>query len=442
MTAAQVLFLTLAASNPNLPDGLYDFTATWCGPCQQMAPVVHGLQRQGYPVYKVDVDKHRDMAQRFGVTSIPAFVLIVNGKEVNRVVGAKSEGQLKRLLDQVPQYASRKSRERQPAAVANEPPRRTLPLSRSQDDRRQPQEPIVRAKYDEDDQITAETSTAPDPMASSVRIRVKDAGGVNYGSGTLIDSRRGQSLVLTCGHVFRNVDQEATIEVDVFAGDRHETYVGRVVRFNLEADCGLIAIPTDSVLPTAPVAPAGAALSEGETVYSIGCGGGETPARKDLHVTALNRYRGPDNVECTGVPIPGRSGGGLFDTNGRLIGVCFAQDKVDRRGLYCGLKPIHELLDQCELSRLYQRGGGATEPPPQTVAAVTNAPVERADEEGPPFADAVAAEAPPADAELERTAEAAALSDPQVQEALAQAGDAEVICIIRPLDDPQAASRV
>ncbi|MCA9113132.1 MAG: thioredoxin family protein, partial [Planctomycetaceae bacterium] len=79
-----------------------DFSATWCGPCQQMAPIVSKLERQGYPIRKVDVDTNRALAQKYGISSIPAFVLVVDGKEVTRIVGAVSEQQLVGMLSQIP----------------------------------------------------------------------------------------------------------------------------------------------------------------------------------------------------------------------------------------------------------------------------------------------------------------------------------------------------
>src|SRR5687768_2959957 len=84
---------------------LLDFTATWCGPCQRMSPIVAKLQRQGYPIRKVDVDQHRDLAQRYGISSIPAFVLVIDGRVAGRVTGATSEDALKQLMARIPREA-------------------------------------------------------------------------------------------------------------------------------------------------------------------------------------------------------------------------------------------------------------------------------------------------------------------------------------------------
>ncbi|MBR9802544.1 thioredoxin family protein, partial [bacterium] len=77
---------------------LYDFTASWCGPCQQMNPIVHKLAREGFPVQQVDIDKNPELAKKYSVTSIPAFVMVVNGKETSRFVGRTTEGHLRQML--------------------------------------------------------------------------------------------------------------------------------------------------------------------------------------------------------------------------------------------------------------------------------------------------------------------------------------------------------
>lgn len=66
-----------------------------------MAPVVARLKQAGFPVLPVDIDEHREMAREFNVTSIPSFVAVVNGREVDRVTGVVAEAQLARLLSAV-----------------------------------------------------------------------------------------------------------------------------------------------------------------------------------------------------------------------------------------------------------------------------------------------------------------------------------------------------
>src|SRR5690606_5295741 len=77
---------------------LYEFKADWCAPCRQMSPVVQQLTDAGYPVREIDVEQDRDATQRFGVGPLPCFVLVVDGKEVDRVVGLVSESELTGML--------------------------------------------------------------------------------------------------------------------------------------------------------------------------------------------------------------------------------------------------------------------------------------------------------------------------------------------------------
>ena len=81
---------------------LADFSATWCGPCQAMAPIVERLAtrfagRAG--VVKVDIDQAGELASAYGVRSVPTFLLFANGQVVERVVGTTSETALAAAID-------------------------------------------------------------------------------------------------------------------------------------------------------------------------------------------------------------------------------------------------------------------------------------------------------------------------------------------------------
>lgn len=453
MTAVSLLLLSLTAADAGQPSSrgvLLDFTATWCGPCQQMNPIVSRLKRQGYPVRKVDVDRERGLAQKFNVRSMPTFILVVDGKEQNRIVGMTSESQLRRLLNQIPRgrKTPRQTRpesrnvatthpRRNPRVAENDasknssktPARRspgfTFPLGKKSASERSPRrEPaVIRAKLDqEDDAPEPPISVKEEPLASSVRVRINNEDGVNYGSGTIIQSQKGRTVILTCGHIFRDLKPDAKIEVDVFTGNESQTFVGKTIGYDLEGDVGLLAINTDSALPTSSLGGLGD-VRRRESVYSIGCGGGDRPSREDLHVTALNRYLGPENIECTGVPRQGRSGGGLFNADGEIVGVCVAADPRDQRGLYAGTKVIHQLLKKHDFAKLLPESLPAKFP----VIAKTDAnPRPKKDPKV----------APPVKTTATKGRE---ISLPA---GLKTPGEAEVICIVRPLDQPKSASRV
>lgn len=68
---------------------LVDFWATWCGPCRMLAPVIEELsaERPDLKVCKVDIDQNPELAQRFGVMSIPTVILFRDGKAAATSVG-------------------------------------------------------------------------------------------------------------------------------------------------------------------------------------------------------------------------------------------------------------------------------------------------------------------------------------------------------------------
>ncbi|MCI8474591.1 MAG: thioredoxin [Oscillospiraceae bacterium] len=82
---------------------LVDFWATWCGPCRMLGPVIEQLAEdyEGKDVIigKVDVDENPELAQRYGVMSIPTVLLLEDGKEIDRKVGVMPYEAYADLLD-------------------------------------------------------------------------------------------------------------------------------------------------------------------------------------------------------------------------------------------------------------------------------------------------------------------------------------------------------
>ena len=76
---------------------LVDFWATWCGPCQMLAPVLEELSHQ-VKVFKVDVDENPQLAMAFQVASIPTVIAFRDGKAVNQSVGVVPKETLLALL--------------------------------------------------------------------------------------------------------------------------------------------------------------------------------------------------------------------------------------------------------------------------------------------------------------------------------------------------------
>ena len=80
---------------------LLDFYADWCGPCRMVSPLVDEIADENpqYLVGKINVDEEPDLAQQFGVFSIPTLVVMKGGKIVNQSAGARPKDQILAMLE-------------------------------------------------------------------------------------------------------------------------------------------------------------------------------------------------------------------------------------------------------------------------------------------------------------------------------------------------------
>lgn len=79
-----------------------DFYAPWCGPCKMAAPVFDKLADEfsgKVKIFKVNVDESQDLAQKYGVMSIPTVIVFVNGEEANRQMGFVGEEGYRKMIE-------------------------------------------------------------------------------------------------------------------------------------------------------------------------------------------------------------------------------------------------------------------------------------------------------------------------------------------------------
>lgn len=447
---------------------LLDFSSPTCGPCQQMVPMVQSLVDAGYPIRRVDVTTEPDLATQFRVDRVPCFIMICEGKEVDRFVGATTREYLVGMFQRVQERVAREQNERvrtqspdnQPEGIFWTGVRGAGSPNRAQTDPQvKPTAALTSAPLPPTPRVSSVDEAASNLLLSSVRLRVDDADGHSYGTGTIIDARNGEALVITCGHIFRESEGRGPVAVELLertsassvelASDGvrvAEQVTGTVINYDLDRDIGLVSIRPGRSVHVAPVAPPQTAVERGDRVQTVGCDHGKNPIVRPSRVTAVDRYQGPPNIEVDGAPVEGRSGGGLFNNQGQLIGVCFAADYEGDEGLYVGLQSIHDELDRIGMSEIYQvttaeGPAGAQEPAAlQSVVRGQEPLVPVPDSFEPPTAVASTEEAPIAapahePANLNPTEQAA------WEEIMSRASESEVICIIRP-KEPGAKSEV
>ena len=84
---------------PNKGKVLVDFYAEWCGPCKAMKPTLEKFKESSnIPLVKVNVDEELEISKKYGIRSIPCFIVVEDGKELTKKIGMQSIDQLLEIV--------------------------------------------------------------------------------------------------------------------------------------------------------------------------------------------------------------------------------------------------------------------------------------------------------------------------------------------------------
>jgi len=379
MLSAQALVCCLVVTGVGRTE-FVEFTAPWCGACRQMDATVDQLAGVGMPIRKINVDLHRQWAEQMEINSLPTFMVVADGREVARIEGATSYERLAQMFQQsvprsgpVPRDVVR-SQSPQPQTPTNRlgnavdklknlVPRRDAGCRckgpcQCKVERRAESLHVTPAAVPVGTTLSSmpsdDQNTIQKTLRSTVRLKIEDQEGISYGTGTIVDVHGEEALVLTCGHIFRSSQGGGSISCDLFVDSHPKSISGKLVSYDVRRDVGLVSIQPGVPVKAISIGGAGQVSHEGNRVFAIGCDRGAEPSVIQNRVLAVNRYHGPANLVVGGRPVDGRSGGGLFNQHGVLIGVCNAADQVEDEGLYAALGPIHAELDAVNLGHLYR----------------------------------------------------------------------------------------
>ena len=219
----------------------------------------------------------------------------------------------------------------------------------------------------------------PRPWETAVRVKLPVPGqATRFASGTIIESGREMTIILTGAHNFERGQffveggkfkyrGEVVVNLtDGKLGNRNPAstrcldgdWPARVIAGDYDQDLLLLEIRPGRVLPASPIATGPPA--RGANLIAVGCSNGGDPTAWSTRVikplVRLTKFPAPllSAIQCAHEPKPGRSGGGLFDAGGALVGVCLHANPQDHTGLYARTDVIHKLLERNGLARLVQ----------------------------------------------------------------------------------------
>ncbi|MCP4776075.1 MAG: trypsin-like serine protease [Planctomycetaceae bacterium] len=358
------------SSQNSSPACLYFVTQQSCPPCRQMDPVIERLVSQGYPVKTVHLETNRAWAQWANVQRTPTVIMLDSDdrimKRFSGVIGGDVlQGWFANAgISPVAQKQNRlpKDWERhfdEPGESA--PSSGVGELSNPNPGSSNPGSSNPKNSYER----LALRSTV------KISLNVASQAYVDYASGTSIYSNGNSSLILTCGHLFRESNGAGKISVIASAEDGSvREFDGALLAWDAKnRDVALVRVDHPGFqLPVNPIAPRATSDFETDNLFTLGCDYtngatlGETysgirqtgPTIRQTEILRRSNYSGIYKFDIAGSPVQGRSGGGLFTRNGELIGVCNARICNADEGIYTGLDSVYWVIDKAGCGGFFQ----------------------------------------------------------------------------------------
>jgi S1-C subfamily serine protease len=298
---------------------LLDFQADWCGPCQSMRPIVERLKENGCCVTEVNIDSNRELAAQFRVTSIPCFVTVVDGKEIDRVVGVVSYERLTQRLQ----------------------PQRRLPG---------PNQPTPAWRYEKPTTYKlASVRVICIDRATKTSMGIREE--MSLGSGVVV-KWSGRSVVLTAWHVVRDAKR---IFIRLTTGKKSEA---KILRVDQTWDVAILDAGVTEDILAASVANGDVAV--GDMVETCGYGPDDRfsvcSAKVAGYVSAVERLDVPSDLFfLQGYSQQGDSGGPIF-CKGKVVGIISRGEKGEIYG--CQIGRLQKILSEAIPGQPLYRAAG------------------------------------------------------------------------------------
>jgi len=337
-----------------------------------MDPVIEQLQAKGFPVSKIDVVQQANWADAFKVSRTPTYVIVSGNQRLGTSEGILTVAQLENAMRKAEGMIAGNSGQSSSTRNANSVPQSAIGSNSNLNNvaiggsNGSSHYTSVNNNQFSQSNNKANSATARElAFRATVRLRVEDELGVSHGTGTIIHVQQGTALVLTCGHIFRDSKGNGKLSVEYgFADQRIQSAPGQLLACDWQArDVALLTVPIQQSIQPVTLANASLRMQRGENVFSIGCSKGNDPTINECQVKRTAKYGLGENtqnmalkIDTTVKPVDGRSGGGLFNNRGELVGVCNAAAVDIDEGIYSAMENVSWQLGNAKLAHLFQNG--------------------------------------------------------------------------------------